>query len=701
MKRWMAGAVAGLMLFVPAGVMADPAVDSLREQGILQGDEQGALKLSEPVTRAEFAKMLLGSLKLPEAKEAEFSDVRPADWYYGVMGAAAQNGILNGFEDGTVRPEAFVTYEQAVKMTAMAYGAANPGTGYPDGYIRAALERGYLDRMDALMDEAVTREDAVQLIYRAQQEREETKAIEDAGRLALEQMTQDSPESAAPMPSPTGIINMAGGSSPGGGGGGCPAEGVFAEPDIWYGNTEEYRQEAENVFQSPVTAPLSTFSLDVDTASYSNMRRFLMQGRKPAAGSIRTEELINYFDYSYPQPEGEDPLRVITQTGICPWNPAHQLAMIAVQGEDISEQERQPSNLVFLIDVSGSMYTANKLPLVQRSMALLLDTLDARDTISLVTYANGVRTVLDSVSAGEKDTVLKAVYGLRAGGGTAGGDGLKAAYDLAERNRKEGNNRIILCTDGDFNIGMSSTAELEDFIAAKRETGIYLSVLGFGMGNYKDNRMETLADKGNGNYAYIDNLREAKKVLADEMIKTLYTIAEDVKIQVEFNPEKVKEYRLVGYENRLLRAEDFEDDKKDAGEVGAGAVVTAFYELVPADGTAEDSGLRYQQSETVGSPELMYVNLRYKLPDGTESKLMEQGVFADQSPVDDNFCFAAAVAELGMLLNDSEYAGEADLDSVIALARAHLGEDPYGFRHEFVQLVDLYRYIQAQPDKSN
>lgn len=259
MKRWMAGAVAGLMLFVPAGVMADPAVDSLREQGILQGDEQGALKLSEPVTRAEFAKMLLGSLKLPEAKEAEFSDVRPADWYYGVMGAAAQNGILNGFEDGTVRPEAFVTYEQAVKMTAMAYGAANPGTGYPDGYIRAALERGYLDRMDALMDEAVTREDAVQLIYRAQQEREETKAIEDAGRLALEQMTQDSPESAAPMPSPTGIINMAGGSSPGGGGGGCPAEGVFAEPDIWYGNTEEYRQEAENVFQSPVTAPLSTF----------------------------------------------------------------------------------------------------------------------------------------------------------------------------------------------------------------------------------------------------------------------------------------------------------------------------------------------------------------------------------------------------------------------------------------------------------
>lgn len=708
MKKWIAAFLAGAVtVTLFNSVLADEAADALSAQGILEGDGSGQLRLEEPVTRAEFAKMLVESLGIETSEPVDFKDIHADDWYYTVICRAAAAGIVNGFEDGTVRPDDPVTYEQAVKMALAAYGEVISGN-YPADYLAYALENGYLDQMDTLMEEAVTREDAVQLIYRIQNGKAEREQTEQAVEQALDEARRQEAGQAGmgsnSLSNTHGTVswggssgNSASGGGSGGGSGGSAPASVSEAPALYLpfpGNDEEYRQEEENGFRDPMLSPLSTFSLDVDTASYSNMRRFLIRGQKPASGSIRTEELINYFDYDYPQPEGEDPLRIITEVGQCPWNEQNRLAMIAVQGEELSAEERQPSNLVFLIDVSGSMYSANKLPLVQQSMGLLLDQLDERDTVSIVTYASGVRTVLDSVSAGEREKILSAIYGLRAGGGTNGGGGLQMAYELAEKNKIAGNNRIILCTDGDFNLGMTSTDELKDFVSAEKEKGIYLSVLGFGMGNYKDYTMETIADSGNGNYAYIDTLREAKKVLADEVLKTLYTIAEDVKIQVEFNPETVQEYRLIGYENRLLNAEEFDDDTKDAGEVGAGAVVTVFYEIVPADDERE-SGLRYQQTQTSGSGELMNVRLRYKRPESSESILMEQPVTDQATENSDNFYFAAAVAELGMILNESDHIGQTGLADVIALARTHMGEDPFGFRHEFVQLVDLYRYIQS------
>jgi len=415
--------------------------------------------------------------------------------------------------------------------------------------------------------------------------------------------------------------------------------------------------------------------------------------------AVRIEEMINYFTYDYPKSKGEHPFSITTEISRCPWNTSHNLALIGLQGEEITTEEALPSNLVFLIDVSGSMKTVNKLPLLKSAFKLLVKRLKDEDRVSIVVYAGAAGLVLDSTPGSEKKTILDAIDRLQAGGSTAGGAGIKLVYKIAKENLiKNGNNRVILATDGDFNIGISSTSELVRMIEEKRKEGIFLTVIGFGMGNYKDSRMEQLADKGNGNYYYIDGILEAKKVFVSELGGTLYTIAKDVKIQIEFNPAKVKAYRLIGYENRMLRKEDFHDDTKDAGELGSGHSVTALYEIVPADSDEEFArvdDLEYQQVTLRDSGDVMTVKLRYKEPDEDTSKLItqkvtEQDIAAEPSG---NLAFASAVAEFGMLLRDSEFKADASYENVLKRAKASKGKDESGYRAEFIQLVEKVRLL--------
>ena len=466
-------------------------------------------------------------------------------------------------------------------------------------------------------------------------------------------------------------------------------------------NTEEYATVHENIFLETVKNPLSTFSIDVDNASYSNMRRFINHGQRPPKDAVRIEEMVNYFTYDYPQPTGDDPFSINTEISECPWNSKHRLVHIGLQGKKISTDDLPPSNLVFLIDVSGSMNTPERLPLVKAGFKLLVNELRPQDRVSIVVYAGATGVVLPSTAGDKKAAIMAAIEKLEAGGSTAGGAGIQKAYELAEENfMEEGNNRVILATDGDFNVGVSSNAAMERLIEEKKETGVFLTVLGFGMGNYKDSKMEILANKGNGNYAYIDNILEAKKVFVNEFGGTLFTIAKDVKLQLEFNPAKVKGYRLIGYENRMLRNEEFHDDKKDAGELGSGHTVTALYEIIPAGQEGSPylqkvDSLKYQSSGTIdpaaySSKELFTLKLRYKKPDGNRSKLIEKAVFDDQTPLEktsNNFRFSAAVASFGMLLRDSEFKGSASLADVLKMAKEAKGEDEEGYRAEFIQMV--------------
>ena len=483
---------------------------------------------------------------------------------------------------------------------------------------------------------------------------------------------------------------------------------VAAEPQIGSRfNTENYNRIEDNPFHRVSNDPLSTFSIDVDTASYSNVRRFITQGELPPKDAVRIEELINYFTYNYPQPKGDRPFSVTTEVAAAPWNPQHKLVQVGLQGKRLESETLPPSNLVFLIDVSGSMDDPNKLPLVQQSLKLLVNKLRPEDRVSLVVYAGNAGLVLPATPGNQKSTILAAIDRLEAGGSTAGGQGIELAYKIAKQSfLKSGNNRVILATDGDFNIGVSSDGDLTRLIEQKRDQGIFLTVLGFGTGNYKDGKMEQLADKGNGNYAYIDTLLEAKKVLVNDLRGTLFTIAKDVKIQVEFNPAKVQAYRLIGYENRLLQNQDFNDDKKDAGDIGAGHSVTALYEIIPT-GTKSDvklpeiDPLRYQRSgETVSDAagnELMQVKLRYKLPQDSTSQLITQTIQDDDLRIDQipstNLRFAAAVATFGMVLRDSEYKGDASYDLVMKLATQGKGEDQEGYRGEFIRLVEQSRRL--------
>lgn len=468
----------------------------------------------------------------------------------------------------------------------------------------------------------------------------------------------------------------------------------YAEQDP----TEEYDDTPESPFKDVATSPLSTFSSDVDTASYSNMRRFINQGQRPEG--VRIEELVNYFSYDYPasSPNAEHPFSITTEVAPCPWNENTVLAMIGIQGAQLENSGDIANNIVFLIDVSGSMEDENKLPLLRESFKLMIPNLSSNDVVSIVTYAGSDRVVADSVPGDKHQKLSKLIDKLSAGGSTAGADGIRTAYKLAEKNYIEGgNNRIILATDGDFNVGPSSVADLTDIIEQEREKGIFISVLVFGMYNLKDSMMETIADKGNGNYAYIDTIDEARKVLVDEFDSTMFTIAKDMKIQVEFNPAVVAQYRLIGYNNRRMENEDFNDDAKDAGDVGAGHSVTAFYELVLVgdEGPANVDDLKYQNHTATDSADYMNVKVRYKLPDGDVSRLVEQAVTASHynEEMSETFGFASAVVEFGLILTDSAYAGDSSTRAVLQRAERYAGSDNYHLRAEFAALVKKYRSI--------
>ncbi len=449
-------------------------------------------------------------------------------------------------------------------------------------------------------------------------------------------------------------------------------------------NTEEYSELNEQGYRSAKAHPLSTFAADVDTASYSNLRRMLMDGFKLEdihEGAVRIEEMINYFNYDYKGPKGSEPFGVNTQMGICPWNKDALLLSIGLKTEDIDFEKTPDSNLVFLIDVSGSMSQPDKLPLLQESFCMLADELSEKDRVSIVTYANGVNVVLEGAKGSDTRKIKRAINDLFASGGTNGGKGIKTAYKIAEDNFiKGGNNRIILATDGDLNLGLTSVDELNDLVSRKKESGVFLSVLGFGTGNIKDNKMETLADNGNGNYSYIDSLREAKKVLIDELSANMLTVCKDVKFQVEFDPEVIKGYRLVGYANRVMKDKDFNDDKKDGGEIGAGHEITVLYELIP---TNEYEDIAYDRCDD----EMMTLSVRYKKPAEDKSSLLEYPIcfdVFDKTPSDD-FIFQSAVAQFGLLASDSLFSGDACLDNVIDDLGSIRLDDEY--KEEFYKLV--------------
>ena len=462
-------------------------------------------------------------------------------------------------------------------------------------------------------------------------------------------------------------------------------------------NTESYAEIVENPFESPTTAPLSTFSIDVDNASYTNIRRFINNGQAVPKDAVRIEEMVNFFKYQYPQPQDQHPFSINTEYSESPWNPKHKLLKIGLQGKDVPMTNLPASNMVFLIDVSGSMEDENKLPLLKESMKVLVNELRSKDKVAIVVYAGSAGVVLPPTSGDDKETILDAFDELQAGGSTAGGEGIELAYKLAQQNFiKEGNNRVIIATDGDFNVGASSDDAMEDLIESKRKSGVFLTVLGFGMGNYKDSKMEILADKGNGNYAYIDNIQEANRFLGKEFKGSMFAIAKDVKIQVEFNPKHVQAYRLIGYENRRLKAEDFKNDAIDAGELGSGHTVTALYEIIPV-GVESDyvpSDLKYTKvkaTETNYSEELATIKFRYKKPDGDKSVEMvdvipDKAVALESSTPD--FKFSTAVAWFGLKLRDSKLISTASPKAIEKLAKAGLAGDEEGYRSEFVRLVE-------------
>ena len=466
-------------------------------------------------------------------------------------------------------------------------------------------------------------------------------------------------------------------------------------------NTESYTPNRENGFISVGNDPLSTFAIDVDTASYSNIRRFIEQGSLPPAGAIRAEEMINYFDYGYPQPEKE-PFSLTLESGPCPWQPQDRLVRIGLRAKDIDKKDLPPSNLVFLIDVSGSMSSPDKLPLLKKAMALLVDQLDGRDRVAIVAYAGWERVVLPPTAGDQKKVLLAAIDALESGGSTHASRGILTAYELARQTfMPGGNNRLILASDGDFNVGITDRGELEKLVEDQRRSGIYLTLLGFGEGNYHDDTMEILADRGNGNYAYIDSLLEAKKVLVKELSGTLFTLAGDVKIQVEFNPARVAAYRLIGYENRALADEEFNDDGRDAGEIGVGHRVTALYETVPVGTTTPVAvdPLKYQKKAgvTAGGDELLTVKVRYKPLQESRSRLVERSLRAESGrPAEGSldFRFAAAVAAFAMKLDDSPFLNGYTYKDITELARAARGEDRDGYRAEFVKLVEMSELLQ-------
>lgn len=544
----------------------------------------------------------------------------------------------------------------------------------------------------AKLERKVVQPPAPHMLYEA----EEEVATEDSVKQAM-RMKAPSTSATAGYMAMDSMLASAPGKMKGGGG---PSLGM-RRPD-W--NTERYDRIYENDFILTSQDPRSTFSIDVDTASYSNMRRFLNQGRLPPKDAVRIEEMINYFSYDYPSPKGDVPFGVDIETAASPWHKGYRLVRIGIKGKDIEWEKRPNSNIVFLLDVSGSMQDPNKLPLLKRSMKLLIDKLSKRDRVAMVVYAGASGLVLPSTSGADREKILESMGKLEAGGSTNGGQGIELAYKIAEKNFiKGGLNRVILATDGDFNVGTTSEGDLTRLIEKKAKSGVFLTVLGFGMGNLNDSTMEKLADKGNGNYAYIDNFQEARKVMSEELTGTLLTIAKDVKIQIEFNPATVEAHRLVGYENRKLEHQDFNNDKKDAGEIGAGHVVTVLYEIVPKGIKVDIPGvdpLKYQKTAPVvkkDSKELLTLKIRYKDPEADTSKLQEFAVtdtgieFEEASK---GFQFAAAVASFGMLLRESEHKGDITYEDVIKMGKLGKGADEKGYRGEFIRLVDIAKSLK-------
>ncbi len=584
---------------------------------------------------------------------------------------------------------ATLTYEHALAALCQAVGYSG-GTSAEN--LAFAIENDLISGIAFVPGNPATLEDARQMI-----------AAFAAWAVLLQAQEQEEQDRMVSMQS---SIQMTGAAQPTGT---VAAEGLGMIPPnplprIDYNslNDESYGNNQENRFLNPVDSPFSTFALDVDTASYANIRRCLLGGYFPDRGAVRIEEMLNYFRYDLRGATKDAPVNVTTELNVCPWNPDHQLAMVALSSYAPDKAELPGSNLVFLVDVSGSMEQSNRLPLARQALKLLLAQLDGEDKVTIVTYAGTVGTLLETTAADQKETITRAIDSMNAGGSTNGAGGIQAAYEKARKAFIDGgNNRVILLTDGDFNVGVQSASELQALIETEREGGIYLSVLGFGMGNLKDYEMETLADYGNGNYAYIDTLKEAKKVLVDDMTATIFTVAKDVKLQVEFNPEKVAAYRLIGYENRLLDTEDFTDDTKDAGEMGAGHQMIALYEIVPAEAgetVVSTTTSRYQERTQKSSEETLYVSVRYKLPDS--GTVMETGsaLAAGEpfKPMSGNMAFASAVAEFGLLMLPSEYKGDASLDHVLELAMENRGEDTFGTRSEFVQVVSLTMLLQEQ-----
>ncbi len=467
-------------------------------------------------------------------------------------------------------------------------------------------------------------------------------------------------------------------------------------------HNESYKAIYENQFKAPKEEPLSTFSIDVDKAGYSNMRRFLNDGQRPPADAVKIEEMINYFDYQYKQPTGDHPFSISTEMHACPWNREHQLIKIGLKGKVMDNAELPASNLVFLIDVSGSMFDENKLPLLKQGFELLVNELREEDRVSIVVYAGSSGIVLEPTSGANKGKILSALNNLEAGGSTAGGAGIQLAYKVAsEQFKRGGNNRVILATDGDFNVGASSDEAMVRLIEEKRKSGIFLSVLGFGSGNLQDSKMEQMADNGNGNYSYIDNVMEAKKVFVTEFGGTLFTIAKDVKLQLEFNPSQVAAYRLIGYENRVMAAEDFDNDLKDAGELGAGHTVTALYEIIPADAEAvaqSNADLRYQKvlvNDNLSS-ELMTIKFRYKRPDGNKSILLSHSVKKGINPwMSRDYAFASSVAQFGLIMRGSRFRANSNFKDILRLAYYGKGDDPHGYRAEYIELVKQARRMMV------
>jgi Ca-activated chloride channel homolog len=508
------------------------------------------------------------------------------------------------------------------------------------------------------------------------------------------------PGAPAPPPPPAGPVRL-GGATP------YVRGHVGAIPD-----TASYAQIDEHKFRRVAEHPLSTFSVDVDTASYTNVRRFLNSGRLPPADAVRIEELINYFKFDYPAPRGDAPVSVTTEMAACPWNPEHRLALVGLRSTPVEQEGTPPRNLTFLLDVSGSMAPENRLPLVKTAMRMLVDTLRAEDRVAIVVYAGASGIALRPTQGDRKHVINSAIAELNAGGSTNGAAGIQLAYELASESFvKGGINRVILATDGDFNVGITSQSALTRLIEEKRDRGIFLSVLGVGDNNLKDSTMEMLSDKGNGNYSYLDSIQEARRVLVSEAGSTLVTVAKDVKLQIEFNPRFVGAYRLIGYENRVLRKEDFNNDRKDAGEMGAGHVVTALYEIVPAGRPMPGDGvdpLKYQPQPAApakpvssNSTEVMNIKIRYKAPEGDTSRLLEFPVRETTPRMTANLGFAAAVAEFGMLLRRSDFRGSATWQQALTLARDHRGQDPDGYRAEFIRLADLAGALDTKSTTSS